>query len=517
MGRRWVRRQVCRVSRQVRRGQVAFLLLGLAAAASCAPARDRKSTGAGADGGADANAGARVTRETSIEMFARGYVPDRSGQVFMVPEEGEFMISKRDSILYRFMHGSPWSYDVRIPLLFHGEGFIRQGTFAQDAGLQDIAPTLLTLLNSSVPETMTGRVLAEAMGTSSRVPAVVALLVLDGMGANTWSRLESKLPNLGRLREEGAWFSNAALNYLPCRAAPGVNANIAANVSAQNPNGIFALNQPDFQGISGFDRGNPLLEEEEGHSWTIGAVIQPADVAVLEDFAFTIDYYRIEIDNAITLRDRNFILSQCYGGGDTSLCQFVTRRPNPVGPNSAGSIEFLDADITNTGGEFAEGVDLTVAYNQSIGEGRFGARLAYTHLLDHYQIPLDGGDKDFLAGEVGDSEDRAYLTLQYSLGKFGGTLQTTWLSSADLDDQFLAAFDLPRGAVGISSVTYVDAQVTFAPTEQYEFFVGGSNLLDEEPPPLITGLPSDVTGTETDSGTYDAIGRRWYAGVRMRF
>ena len=54
-----------------------------------------------------------------------------------------------------------------------------------------------------------------------------------------------------------------------CRAAPGVNANIATN------GGEFDLNQADFQGISGFDRGNPDLEEEEGNSWTVGAVIQP--------------------------------------------------------------------------------------------------------------------------------------------------------------------------------------------------------------------------------------------------
>jgi iron complex outermembrane receptor protein len=295
-----------------------------------------------------------------------------------------------------------------------------------------------------------------------------------------------------------------------CRAAPGVAANIAAN-------GEFTLNQADFQGISGFDRGNPNLEEEEGHSWTIGAVIQPSDIPVLEDFNFTVDYYRIDIANAITLRDRNFILGQCYGGGDSSLCQFVSRRPNPVGQNSAGSIEFLDADTTNAGSEFAEGVDLTVGYNQSIGAGKLGARLSYTHLLDHYLIPLEGGDKDHLAGEVGDSKDRAYLSLQYSLGKFGATLQTTWMSRADLDDQFLAAFDLPRGSVGIPSATYVDAQLTFAPTDQYEVFVGANNLLDEDPPLLITGLPGDVTGTETDAGTYDAIGRRWYAGVRMRF
>ena len=336
--------------------------------------------------------------------------------------------------------------------------------------------------------------------------------------------LSTRAPNIGELFSPpsqtfptgvqdpcvGVTATSADATSVACRAAPGVAANIAAN-------GEFELTQADFQGISGFDRGNPDLEEEEGNSWTIGAVIKPAGISVLEDFDLSVDYYRIDISNAITLRDRNFILSQCYGGGDTSLCQFVTRRPNPIGPNNAGSIEFLDADITNTGGEFGEGIDLTVGYTGSLGAGKFGARLAYTHVLQHYQIPLDGGDRDYLANEVGDSEDRAYLTLRYSLGKFGATLQTTYLSAADLDDQFLAAFDVPRGEIGIPSATYVDAQVTFSPSDQYEVFLGANNLLDEEPPPIITGLPGNVTGTETDAGTYDPIGRRWYAGVRIRF
>ena len=71
--------------------------------------------------------------------------------------------------------------------------------------------------------------------------------------------------------------------------------------------------------------------------------------------------------------------------------------------------------------------------------------------------------------------------------------------------------------MGVPSAAYVDAQVTFSPTDEYEVFVGANNLLDEEPPPIISGLPGNVTGTETDAGTYDAIGRRWYAGVRVRF
>jgi outer membrane receptor protein involved in Fe transport len=64
---------------------------------------------------------------------------------------------------------------------------------------------------------------------------------------------------------------------------------------------------------------------------------------------------------------------------------------------------------------------------------------------------------------------------------------------------------------------YVDMQLTWQPTDSYQVYLGANNLFDEEPPLLISGLPSDVTGTETDAGTYDAIGRRWYAGVRMKF
>ena len=40
---------------------------------------------------------------------------------------------------------------------------------------------------------------------------------------------------------------------------------------------------------------------------------------------------------------------------------------------------------------------------------------------------------------------------------------------------------------------------------------------DTAPPPIISGLPENQTGTETDSGTYDAIGRRFYLGMRVSF
>ena len=64
-------------------------------------------------------------RQQWLEMFARGYFPGRSGQIFVIPREGD-VITDRDP-LYGFMHGSPWEYDVHIPLLLHGAPFVKPG------------------------------------------------------------------------------------------------------------------------------------------------------------------------------------------------------------------------------------------------------------------------------------------------------------------------------------------------------------------------------------------------------
>ena len=60
-----------------------------------------------------ASSSANTAREAWLDAFARGYFPGRSGQIFIVPREGDFIVD-RDP-LYAFMHGSPWPYDTHIP------------------------------------------------------------------------------------------------------------------------------------------------------------------------------------------------------------------------------------------------------------------------------------------------------------------------------------------------------------------------------------------------------------------
>jgi hypothetical protein len=154
-----------------------------------------------------------------LQMFARGYFPGRSGQVFYVPHQGDFLVDKDP--LYRFMHGSPWSYDTAIPLIFHGAPFIRPGTYTTPTVQQDIAPTLAALLKTAPPATTTGRALSDALTSHATRPRVIALFVLDGMRADSFETHGDVMPTLMRLRREGASFTNTRANALPTATSIG--------------------------------------------------------------------------------------------------------------------------------------------------------------------------------------------------------------------------------------------------------------------------------------------------------
>ena len=146
-------------------------------------------------------------------MFARGYFPGRSGQVFVVPNQGD-IITQKDP-LYPFMHGSPWDYDTRIPILLHGAPFVTAGSFSGAAKQQDIAPTVGAIIGVPAPSTYTGRVLSEAIASGSAKPRIVSVIVLDAMRADYFDKHAGVMPTLTRLRREGAWFENARTIVLP--------------------------------------------------------------------------------------------------------------------------------------------------------------------------------------------------------------------------------------------------------------------------------------------------------------
>jgi len=167
-----------------------------------------------------AAAAASSPREAWLEAFARGYFPGRSGQVFIVPREGEFIVRRNDD-LYAFMHGSPWPYDTHVPMLLYGPPFIRTMTSDARVSQQDVVPTLAALLGTAPPSTAVGRVLPGALAPGDARPRAVVLLVLDGARADYLDTYKDVMPTLSRLRAGGAWFGNAHVTSSPTLTAVG--------------------------------------------------------------------------------------------------------------------------------------------------------------------------------------------------------------------------------------------------------------------------------------------------------
>jgi outer membrane receptor protein involved in Fe transport len=295
-----------------------------------------------------------------------------------------------------------------------------------------------------------------------------------------------------------------------CRADPGVAANIAAN-------GVFTLNQADRQGISGFNGGNPDLNEETATSWTLGTVIQPSFVPRL---TLTADYYNIKIDDVIAAFPRQFTIEQCYGQGNPTFCDLITRRPTATAVNSAGSIDLINALAVNAATLETDGIDVTANWNTPIGllaNDRVALRVAYTHVFANDYTPVAGADVDPAAGEIGTAKDRFTANAAYMLDNFRLSFTGTYIGKSYEDDQFCAAFDLEPECVGVPAQFYLDTQASYRFSDMVEFYAGIDNLLDNDAPNILSGTTFNVTGADTAADVYDVFGRRFYGGVRLTF
>jgi predicted AlkP superfamily pyrophosphatase or phosphodiesterase len=89
-------------------------------------------------------------------MVIRGFHEKRSGDIITVPEPGWVEQGRVTGTT----HGSPYSYDTHIPVIFYGKG-IRAGTSAAYHPITDIAPTLSVLLKIKFPSGCTGNPIRE--------------------------------------------------------------------------------------------------------------------------------------------------------------------------------------------------------------------------------------------------------------------------------------------------------------------------------------------------------------------
>ncbi len=92
-----------------------------------------------------------------LNYLQNGYNQKFSGDVLLVPSPSTISYPKKGST-----HGSGYSYDTHVPILFYGKG-ITVGSSNKKFEIIDIAPTISNLLGIEFPNGNTGKIIREAL------------------------------------------------------------------------------------------------------------------------------------------------------------------------------------------------------------------------------------------------------------------------------------------------------------------------------------------------------------------
>ncbi len=92
-----------------------------------------------------------------ISSLQNGYNQKLSGDVLMIPYPATLMGGRTGT-----SHGSGYSYDTHIPMIFYGNG-IKKGVSKKKYEIIDIAPTIANLLRIEAPNSSTGKIIEEVL------------------------------------------------------------------------------------------------------------------------------------------------------------------------------------------------------------------------------------------------------------------------------------------------------------------------------------------------------------------
>lgn len=313
-----------------------------------------------------------------------------------------------------------------------------------------------------------------------------------------------------------------------CRAEPGI---------------LAALNDPDSETPGVFEEqsgshsspnsGNPDLKEEEADTLTVGFVWQPE---ALEDFSLAVDYYNIEITDAIDAFDNRDILRQCYEDANTfgsgnPFCADIFRNPED------GQLTNVIQRQFNLNSQETSGVDYMVNYTHDLNDlglvGELEFRYIHTHLIKYVEI-VDGLDGIIIDDQKGEFfhekfEDRSRFSLIWRHDDWRVSWRTTYYGSTyesqELRELYEEAVEEFGDAAEVPLFLNVDSEMYHNLSVAYRtkiagintrFTLGVNNVFDNEGP-FFPGGDTEAGNSGNFADAYGLQGRYGYARVRLRF
>lgn len=308
-----------------------------------------------------------------------------------------------------------------------------------------------------------------------------------------------------------------------CRAIIG---NDTSGFDTQNysitgisgPKGFHRQNPPFFPLEIAIRQGNPDVGPEEGETFTLGAVV--TDPFGIQNLTFTVDYYAIDLTEAISPLSVATVYNNCFNWDGTTnpnydvnnpWCQMIRR--NPI----TGDREEVDTPFFNLGTQETRGVDLSVNWGMDIGSGFFNVNSTINY-LSKYDYQVAPGD---IIVDAKGTLDRGGLFDYQTLTRFtyGGGNWNLGLTWRHLDEaQSAAAAQSPNTTIqGPGSYDIFNFYSSYN-WNNYTVRFGIDNLFDTDPELTQSNPAGGDTNTDvTSPGLYDLLGRRYYLGLKASF
>jgi outer membrane receptor protein involved in Fe transport len=345
-----------------------------------------------------------------------------------------------------------------------------------------------------------------------------------------------------------------SLQQDPCQLQlPAGNPGLTALCIATGaPTGqIGFIPAPPANQINTTTAGNPNLDVERATTITAGLVFAPRQW--IPGFSATVDFFDILVKDAITYPASADILNGCFSATlnpsfqNNAFCQLIRR--NPTNGSLSGQAETPGVILagSNLGRIRTRGVDLSLAYRlplENIGIGSEGQALNFGFngtWLDfyHFQATPNSINRDctrfYSPGGCTNPrpEWKWNARVTYQTGPVDVSFLWNHVGSVELEPVRPTGIPNSQAAPGntatsfngilpqfrqIKAFNFFDMALRAEVSENFTFTFLIENLFDKQPPFLGSG----VGGTSFNNGNtfptiYDAIGRSFTAGARLRF
>lgn len=333
-----------------------------------------------------------------------------------------------------------------------------------------------------------------------------------------------RAPTLGNLFQgpggSAPAFNDPCINLSPAELA--AHSNACQNVPAYS---TFQSLQNGLAQTTGVSSGSVAagvnLLPEEGKSFDWGLVYSPHFVPGL---SLNADLWRIYLNNTITGINATIVSGICFSDNSSPFCALIHRRPS-------GQVAFISQPTVNLGRLDTSGVDGGLTYvipQASWLPGRFTLSGLVTYLSEYNDTTAPGvaGAQVYtIAGHYYNGfgsypRVRGQVSLNWQDGPWSASWRTqyigheeagSWNPSQNQNGESgsqLYAFRVPTIVYNYAQVSYniepINTQVSF----------GVDNVFDKQPPIFTQSI---TLNADTDVGTYDTIGRFYWARATVKF